>query len=158
MCWQSHPTMGAWIEIWLIKPKSANLSSRTPRWVRGLKYHKIELNLTNVNVAPHDGCVDWNISLMFKGHSNIVAPHDGCVDWNSDWFKSCIINFKSHPTMGAWIEIPFLLVDVDGIYSRTPRWVRGLKSNYTGKYLETNIVAPHDGCVDWNNKADYQRT
>ena len=36
---------------------------------------------------------------------------------------------KSHPTMGAWIEI---------------RW-GALKSTQS-------FVAPHDGCVDWNQK------
>ena len=34
-----------------------------------------------------------------------VAPHDGCVDWNHDLNKSCVLVEKSHPTMGAWIEI-----------------------------------------------------
>ena len=35
----SHPTMGAWIEIRTNDmPRMAKLG-RTPRWVRGLKYH-----------------------------------------------------------------------------------------------------------------------
>ena len=34
---------------------------------------------------------------------------------------------KSHPTMGAWIEITEKLID-----------------------LRKDYVAPHDGCVDWN--------
>ena len=37
------------------------------------------------------------------------------------------LDFSSHPTMGAWIEMDKF---VDGIYyeqGRTPRWVRGLK-------------------------------
>ena len=37
--WWSHPTMGAWIEI---NSQGATMSAvekrRTPRWVRGLKY------------------------------------------------------------------------------------------------------------------------
>ena len=38
-------------------------------------------------------------------------------------------NIKSHPTMGAWIEI-----DMIGATATTD-----------------GIVAPHDGCVDWNH-------
>ena len=39
-CFVSHPTMGAWIEMALTKPKEV--------------IHQ---------VAPHDGCVDWNLSV-----------------------------------------------------------------------------------------------
>ena len=53
--------MGAWIEI---------------------KEEYIEIEIQE-KVAPHDGCVDWNL----------------CVSWNDKEPKS------SHPTMGAWIEI-----------------------------------------------------
>ena len=34
----SHPTMGAWIEMDTDKKRVETLLSRTPRWVRGLKY------------------------------------------------------------------------------------------------------------------------
>ena len=34
----------------------------------------------------------------------------------------------SHPTMGAWIEIWCSHKILTDCYSRTPRWVRGLKS------------------------------
>ena len=34
---------------------------------------------------------------------------------------------KSHPTMGAWIEILLNLLIVEIEHCRTPRWVRGLK-------------------------------
>ena len=34
----SHPTMGAWIEILFSFTPNFNEASRTPRWVRGLKY------------------------------------------------------------------------------------------------------------------------
>ena len=79
----------------------------------------------------------------------IVAPHDGCVDWNSLECKLCsiticrtprwvrglklvlIISYNarlmSHPTMGAWIEIKMRV-----------------------QVQLHKIVAPHDGCVDWN--------
>ena len=35
---ESHPTMGAWIEIASALFVSAVALGRTPRWVRGLKY------------------------------------------------------------------------------------------------------------------------
>ena len=34
----SHPTMGAWIEILLDSAYVFHIDSRTPRWVRGLKW------------------------------------------------------------------------------------------------------------------------
>ena len=78
---------------------------------------------------------------------------------------------ESHPTMGAWIEILDLLEHLSKKRSRTPRWVRGLKSIYSvnncccskshptmGAWIEILryiilpnfdiCVAPHDGCVD----------
>ena len=58
---------------------------------------------------------------------------------------------RSHPTMGAWIEI-VLPKMLDGIqaFGRTPRWVRGLKLQMVLKEILSKYVAPHDGCVDWN--------
>ena len=78
---QSHPTMGAWIEIkkvwsykvikkgrtprWVRGLKSSNVKytvklseGRTPRWVRGLKFFSLMACLHRLLVAPHDGCVD----------------------------------------------------------------------------------------------------
>ena len=37
---QSHPTMGAWIEILACLSVSDCTLCRTPRWVRGLKFYK----------------------------------------------------------------------------------------------------------------------
>ena len=34
---------------------------------------------------------------------------------------------KSHPTMGAWIEIVSVVHLLKVLLCRTPRWVRGLK-------------------------------
>ena len=36
--YMSHPTMGAWIEMLLPFEYASYLDSRTPRWVRGLKF------------------------------------------------------------------------------------------------------------------------
>ena len=80
-----------------------------------------------------------------------VAPHDGCVDWNSQADLKKNEPLVSHPTMGAWIE----MTKQDRRFwkgeCRTPRWVRGLKLVDEESGLECKTVAPHDGCVDWNN-------
>ncbi len=78
------------------------------------------------------------------------------------------IQSRSSPTMGAWIEIRYIVSSVE-MHSRTPRWVRGLKLRHCwnlsqstplshptmGAWIENTvfplnmfIVAPHDGCVD----------
>ena len=79
-----------------------------------------------------------------------VAPHDGCVDWNEYAKPSSNKSVQSHPTMGAWIEI--ILEEINNVQenSRTPRWVRGLKFKYKINLRIERKVAPHDGCVDWN--------
>ena len=97
--------MGAWIEI-LHKSVSVCIAMRrTPRWVRGLK-----------------SCLNPKDSL-----SSNVAPHDGCVDWNSEKIDKNQTVLMSHPTMGAWIEIGKSTSWKILNQSRTPRWVRGLK-------------------------------
>ena len=55
---------------------------------------------------------------------------------------------KSHPTMGAWIEILQFIWISTKYQSRTPRWVRGLKSLNKSHKVDGEYVAPHDGCVD----------
>ena len=215
---QSHPTMGAWIEINLMLSPPLKINRRTPRWVRGLKYnfciyllnlHKshptmgawIEicsffLSLYAYFVAPHDGCVDWNSRLTIFSHTSlgrtprwvrglkfikevavvtlirshptmgawieiyleyISAPLRCCrtprwVRGLKSWFCPCFPwwNRRSHPTMGAWIEIYFLAPVLQSFLSRTPRWVRGLKFFDLIQLFCILLVAPHDGCVDWN--------
>ena len=53
--------------------------------------------------------------------------------------------------MGAWIEISFIVNGVFKELGRTPRWVRGLKYFINSVVNKTALVAPHDGCVDWNS-------
>ena len=79
---KSHPTMGAWIEIlyFLCFPVGSVSHPTMGAWIEILGY--IDMDKVE-EVAPHDGCVDWNVGkdvaevLGYK-----VAPHDGCVDWN----------------------------------------------------------------------------
>ena len=121
----SHPTRGAWIEILKSKSKKINRISRTPRGVRGLKFALSE---------------------------------------------QCGALFRSHPTRGAWIEINQSGGNMPPCRSRTPRGVRGLKClSYSchravpeshptrGAWIEIRrppdtrrrpVVAPHAGCVD----------
>ena len=125
---KSHPTMGAWIEILRLYRQRSIVYSRTPRWVRGLKSNIIKKPLNRLFVAPHDGCVDWNLAVLYPlGILPTVAPHDGCVDWNHSMSITVPFLNTSHPTMGAWIEI-----------------------SSCNHLASKPSVAPHDGCVDWN--------
>ena len=54
----------------------------------------------------------------------------------------------SHPTRGAWIEIPPAVVLVRRYGRRTPHGVRGLKSPGKHGVNMYDLVAPHTGCVD----------
>ena len=53
--------------------------------------------------------------------------------------------------MGAWIEIYDQSNNIYYDGGRTPRWVRGLKYKEYHQNQLLHLVAPHDGCVDWNN-------
>ena len=119
--------MGAWIEILSFSMLSY--------------YHR---------VAPHDGCVDWN--LTFKSVT-LIRP---CR--TPRWVRGLKSNdyypynegTLSHPTMGAWIEISVSL------YSRTflsshPTMGAWIEINNLSLSMGLKSVAPHDGCVDWNN-------
>ena len=79
-CATSHPTMGAWIEIIDNHVFDFNSDSRTPRWVRGLKFLKY-MNLFLV-VWSHPTMGAWiEIQVSIDSLEWIrVAPHDGCVD------------------------------------------------------------------------------
>ena len=143
--------MGAWIEIYQFAQK-----------------------VSDYLVAPHDGCVDWNIELSaitqkssgrtprwVRGlkfdccncciNRSVVAPHDGCVDWNLYVAWNCILSLSRTP---RWVR--GLKLDLSGVIesaqSRTPRWVRGLKLFKITSLEGISIVAPHDGCVDWNKQ------
>ena len=78
-----------------------------------------------------------------------VAPHDGCVDWNLEGVFDNVWDIWSHPTMGAWIEMrvtpkvlnPATVAPHDGCVDWNFSPVSTLQRLY---------VAPHDGCVDWN--------
>ena len=103
--WTSHPTMGAWIEIFM----------------------DIALPFVR-SVAPHDGCVDWNYPISQILHiPNCRTPRwvRGLKYLSGYTYAN---NRRSHPTMGAWIEIFATLISSIGSDGRTPRWVRGLKS------------------------------
>ena len=45
------------------------------------------------------------VPILISVPSLYVAPHDGCVDWNLKPLDEVLKNQESHPTMGAWIEI-----------------------------------------------------
>ena len=80
---ESHPTMGAWIEIIDMILCDLPYGSRTPRWVRGLKYNTLKA-----------------LNREEKSHPTMGA-------WIEIKTRSIFENERawSHPTMGAWIEI-----------------------------------------------------
>ena len=142
--------MGAWIEIngcwrrwgqqhcrtprWVRGLKSylsiipARIWRRTPRWVRGLKFCFFGVLKNKFMSHPTMGAWIEISSNVCCDPTAVVAPHDGCVDWNSTLLTSKDIFPASHPTMGAWIEIEQMKGMRQGLFGRTPRWVRGLKS------------------------------
>ena len=54
----------------------------------------------------------------------------------------------SHPSRGAWIEIPMWLAEMCMAGRRTPRGVRGLKLYWMPEHPGLHLVAPLAGCVD----------
>ena len=124
---ESHPTMGAWIEIFKCEELSKlgpvaphdgcvdwnrmeiffcfQSVRRTPRWVRGLKF-SIAFAIVPQPLLSHPTMGAWIeiISCSISCWQCKVAPHDGCVDWN----------------FIRWVRIKW-------VRRRTPRWVRGLK-------------------------------
>ena len=119
--------MGAWIEIVNFSPE-----------------------LLDLDVAPHDGCVDWNFVLQrFYAFIYSRTPR-----WVRGLKSSVCWRMLSHSCRTPrWVRG---LKSAESSacapkYSRTPRWVRASKSNRGRPVFYLNIVAPHDGCVDWNN-------
>ena len=49
--------------------------------------------------------MDRNEKYVAEGLSALVAPREGCVDRNLSLVKTSTKEDKSHPARGAWIEI-----------------------------------------------------
>ena len=79
-------------------------------------------------VAPHDGCVDWN-DTETHCFRNRWKSHPTMGAWIEIGMSDIDIAHRkgSHPTMGAWIEIDLFFLEPAFLAGRTPRWVRGLK-------------------------------
>ena len=75
--------MGAWIEILVKNEIGEHAYSRTPRWVRGLKFGNVDSKENVKSRTPR-----WVRGLK------------------SNKLRFIHKNTSSHPTMGAWIEIP----------------------------------------------------
>ena len=72
--------MGAWIEINIYHTIIDILHSRTPRWVRGLKYNQQENRTRHLVSHPTMGAWIEITLLSVPVVVVLVAPHDGCVD------------------------------------------------------------------------------
>ena len=63
----------------------------------------------------------------------------------------------SHPTMGAWIEILTQIAKKMNVSTSHPTmgaWIEILTPLFL---IPSALVAPHDGCVDWNKGVIEQR-
>ena len=100
----SHPSRGAWIEM----PRNAHGlqggTGRTPHGVRGLKWRTRNGHGRRYRRTPHGvrGLKFW----IFVGRQTEV---------------------ESHPSRGAWIEMPDRRRNSGRWSGRTPHGVRGLK-------------------------------
>ena len=56
--------------------------------------------------------------------------------------------YLSHPSRGAWIEIPSSGASARRGVCRTPHGVRGLKFAAHERHAFAAVVAPLTGCVD----------
>ena len=99
---------------------------RTPRGVRGLKFEHWHQNTTTIQGRTPRGVrgLKYTVNKISK------KIH------------------LSHPSRGAWIEIPPYSRVNPIITSRTPRGVRGLKCKEIMKKRKEEFVAPLAGCVD----------
>ena len=79
----SHPTMGAWIEILGVRNRGVKTTTSHPTMGAWIEIEKQRIKRGRYRVAPHDGCVDWNMG------AEDTEPYPT----------------ESHPTMGAWIEM-----------------------------------------------------
>ena len=79
---RSHPSRGAWIEICAAAHGATWPASRTPHGVRGLKFVLVYTLMAEISRTPHGvrglKFADVNVTL---------------------------VDAKSHPSRGAWIEI-----------------------------------------------------
>ena len=124
---ESHPTMGAWIEI-KTSYKTLVIDKSHPTmgaWIE-ITYEP-SFSITTYESHPTMGAwIEIFLSLRRRNES------------------TC----RSHPTMGAWIEISLVSELLEANTRRTPRWVRGLKLHFQQCVVLLRQVAPHDGCVD----------
>ena len=99
--------MGAWIEIDVLNDTLSPFVGRTPRWVRGLKLVKHNLQAP----CPHGRTPRWVRGLKFFGDTNpstCLKSHPTMGAWIEiqNYYNVCYVGGQgSHPTMGAWIEI-----------------------------------------------------
>ena len=101
----SHPTMGAWIEIFNDCERCKKMTGRTPRWVRGLKLSGVTDIRAYLGSHPTMGA--W--IEIFNDCDCITITFCRTPRWVRG-LKLCAGRRRkadswSHPTMGAWIEI-----------------------------------------------------
>ena len=146
-CLWSHPSRGAWIEIFLEVISWHYMASRTPHGVRGLKYTDTFPTIVRQRSHPSRGA--WIEIYTGAGTSCRHPSHPSRGAWieiQAHHMQAALR--QSHPSRGAWIEIHPNFGNHRTLRGRTPHGVRGLKLIVALSCVGGQSVAPLTGCVD----------
>ena len=102
--------MGAWIEMSENDALRSQISSRTPRWVRGLKSGPHFLDIKTMQSHPTMGA--WiEIAPLGVNILDNALSHPTMGAWIEIRLPYVLPYhaWPSHPTMGAWIEIHLII-------------------------------------------------
>ncbi len=144
----SHPSRGAWIEIAACRQRPRG-PGRTPHGVRGLKSFCRRRRATRLSRTPH-GVRGLKLALgpdRANGRAGGRTPHGvrGLKSPGQSPFE--IPLHASHPSRGAWIEMPS---SVSCRVCRSSHPSRGawIEISGTPGGCGRRTVAPLTGCVD----------
>ena len=147
-CWRlSHPSRGAWIEIalWQLGPYVRR--RRTPHGVRGLKSCLRYVVPPRFCRTPH-GVRGLKCGVCGHVRSRYRRTPHGVRGLKYRLRGADGRKRGSHPSRGAWIEIPRNGRITCNGRGRTPHGVRGLKCLRVRRDQVGGDVAPLTGCVD----------
>ena len=144
---KSHPTMGAWIEIFNLAVER-NFKRSHPTMGAWIEISFVDDFFSKSTSHPTMGAWIEIFSSWFRWLVFIGRTPRWVRGLKSCYAYCFVVLLLSHPTMGAWIEI-------NPPYSKK---TEVLQSHPTmGAWIEMIIVifpfatfsvAPHDGCVD----------
>ena len=141
----SHPSRGAWIEIWFVCRRGMQTCGRTPHGVRGLKLEVPAGQQTAGVSHPSRGAwIEICVSLLVLVPSAKSHPSRGA------WIEitrrtGSPLPSRSHPSRGAWIEIGVPGGSGTLTRCRTPHGVRGLKYPVLCFFIGVPVSHPSRG-------------